>query len=221
MARKLYWGSGSSWCWRLQIVLEEKALEYESHLLSFSQGDHKKPPVSTLNPRGQLPTFVDGSLVICESGAACQYLEEEYPASGLRLIPHDVKLKARVLQFMYEANNMADIFTCIFRSYQEAQKGGAPLEGPIWNMKTARLGEELGFWESSLTGKTFLMGDSFTMADAFLYPFIASCVRSSLSLEKYPALSAYYSHMSERESVKKTRPPHWKEGPGVPAMANL
>lgn len=40
---------------------------------------HKTPEVLKLNPRGQVPVFKDGDLVVSESLAAIQYLEEAYP----------------------------------------------------------------------------------------------------------------------------------------------
>ena len=38
--RVLYWGSGSTPCWRVQIALAEKELPYESKLLQFSKSAH-------------------------------------------------------------------------------------------------------------------------------------------------------------------------------------
>lgn len=222
MARKLYWGSGSAWCWRLQIVLEEKGVDYESHLISFSKGEHKLPQITSVNPRGQVPTFVDGDIVVNESGAACQYVDDAYPNVGPRLIPDDIKLKAQVLQFMWESNNLYTPFSKIFEYSREATKTG-PVDKAVLKPLTEKLKSELGYWEKTLTGKKFLVGDTFTMADAFFYPLLASNVRWGLDFEKanFPALAAYHAHISEKESVQKSTPPHWKEGPGNPLLADL
>lgn len=37
----LYWGSGSPYACKVQIVLEEKELQYESHFLKFSNQERK------------------------------------------------------------------------------------------------------------------------------------------------------------------------------------
>ena len=50
----LYWGSGSTPCWRIQIVLDEKNLDYGSKLLSFDTKEHKSEEILKLNPRGQV-----------------------------------------------------------------------------------------------------------------------------------------------------------------------
>ena len=66
----------------------------------------------------------------------------------------------------------------------------------------------------SLQGKEYLVGDKFSMADVIFYPSIAVTIRMGACLEKsYPALQSYYLRISERPSVKATRPPHWSEGP--------
>ena len=51
----LFWGSGSSPCWRPMIVLEEKGLGgYPNKLIEFSKQEHKGEYVKKLNPRGQV-----------------------------------------------------------------------------------------------------------------------------------------------------------------------
>lgn len=50
----LYWGSGSTPCWRVQIALEEKSIVYGQKLLSFDKNEHKTEEMLALNPRGQV-----------------------------------------------------------------------------------------------------------------------------------------------------------------------
>lgn len=71
----LYWGSGSTPCWRVQITLEEKNIPYGQKLLSFDKNEHKTEELLKLNPRGQLPTLKIGNTSLNESLGACLYLE--------------------------------------------------------------------------------------------------------------------------------------------------
>ena len=41
--------------------------------------EHKDPKYLAVNPRGQMPTLIDGDIVVCESLAALFYLEDAYP----------------------------------------------------------------------------------------------------------------------------------------------
>ncbi len=56
--RVLYWGSGSTPCWRVQIALAEKDLPYESKLMQFS----KSAPCPALVMAGHMQCAVDPSL---------------------------------------------------------------------------------------------------------------------------------------------------------------
>lgn len=51
----LFWGSGSTPCWRVMICLEEKNLtQYDGKQLSFLNYEHKSEDVREINPRGQV-----------------------------------------------------------------------------------------------------------------------------------------------------------------------
>src|SRR5208282_6711731 len=79
MAIDLYWGSGSAYCWRVQLALEHKGLAYNSHLLKFDQQEHQAPAMLALNPRGRVPVLRDGDYVVFESVAILYYLDLKYP----------------------------------------------------------------------------------------------------------------------------------------------
>ena len=55
----LYYGSGSPYAWRVNLALEHKALPYERLVLSFGQGDNKKPGYMQFNPRGKVPVRIE------------------------------------------------------------------------------------------------------------------------------------------------------------------
>ena len=122
--RVLYWGSGSGPAWRAQIALAEKGLKYDSRQIEFSKSKHthncfapmlsllstrqanpvtdqhvpaeghKAPEVLALNPRGQVPTFKDGDVVVNESLAVIQYLDHKYPEPSLQRLIETENLQA-------------------------------------------------------------------------------------------------------------------------------
>ncbi|KAK7480655.1 hypothetical protein BaRGS_00028127 [Batillaria attramentaria] len=213
----LYWGSGSAPCWRPMIVLEEKGIKgYGSKMISFSNKEHKGEEVMKLNPRGQVPTFRDGDVVVNESNAICDYLEFKYGEQGTRLLPTDPAKRALVLQRMHEVQNLhkaliEQIVYYIWRTKPE----DINQETLATKKKEAR--EELERWEAYLKEQgdgSFVAGKEFSMADVYLFPTLAFAVRGKLDMSKTPALAAWYATMEKRQSVQATWPPHWKEGPG-------
>src|SRR6266436_2217763 len=89
-----YYGSGSPYSWRVQLVLEEKRLAYEPVLLSFQKGEHKSPEHLARSPHGKVPALSDGDLVLYESTPIVEYLEERYPVPAL--LPDDAARRATV-----------------------------------------------------------------------------------------------------------------------------
>ncbi|XP_029635212.1 glutathione S-transferase A [Octopus sinensis] len=208
----LYWGSGSIPCWRIMITLEEKGLDYNSRLMSFEKKEHKSKEITTLNPRGQLPTMKVGDCVVNESFAACDYLETVYKDKGTSLYPpaSSEKQLALVLQKMHETCNIQQKMVTNIIYYLW---GNPNPDKDLLTKRHAELAEELVRWEDYMKElkSTFLTGPDITMADVMFFPYIAFGVRSGLQLEsRYPCLAAYYNMMKERPSVKKSWPPHWK-----------
>jgi len=72
---ELYWGNGSPNSWRVMLGLLFKDLDYDDHLLSLPDREHKQPGYTALNPRAKVPTLVDGEVVISESIAILAYLD--------------------------------------------------------------------------------------------------------------------------------------------------
>jgi glutathione S-transferase len=49
----IYWGSGSPFAWRALLTAELKGVDYESALISFGDGDLRKPEYLEMNPRAR------------------------------------------------------------------------------------------------------------------------------------------------------------------------
>ncbi|XP_048731048.1 glutathione S-transferase A-like isoform X1 [Ostrea edulis] len=182
----LYWASGSVPCWKAMLALEEKGFSrYKNKMISFDKKEEKSPEILKLNPRGQVPTFTHGTIVVNESSAICEYLESTFKEKGTQLVPSGRNERALVLQRMYEAT---------------------------FSKKTKSLKEELDRWDGYL-GQTgaFIAGPNFTMADVYFFPFVGFGVWLGLGLDKFPNLKAYYERACTRPSVKATWPPDWKE----------
>ena len=79
----------------LLLILEKSLLRPRRVLVRRSAEEHKSPEVMAINPRGQLPAFKDGNVIVNESFAAIIYLEETYD-SGARLLPKDTAARALV-----------------------------------------------------------------------------------------------------------------------------
>lgn len=74
------------------------------------------------------------------------------------------------------------------------------------------LADELTYWEEYLIAD-FVCGSEFTMADVFLFTYLAQLVRGSISFDSRPNIKKYYENLSQRPSIQASWPPHFKTSP--------
>lgn len=215
MAIEFYCGSGSPYAWRVWLGLEHKELAYTLKLLSFSAGDLKQPQFLALNPRGKVPVLVDDGFVLYESAAILDYLEEAYSGRGERLLPDDVRARARARRLIREADNylapaMENLVDDILFSPPEQWNADA-----IARARDAFIAE-LSRFETELDGDFF--AGTVGSVDYTVYPIIALALRSerkkpdlNLSANIPLKLAAWMRRMEALPYFTKTYPPHWKQ----------
>ena len=213
-----YWGSGSAPSWRVIICIYEKHLyDAQLKLLSMSDKEHKTPPILELNPRGQVPTFVDGDIVINESLAICQYLAYTYRDQGTELLPMTGADFATVLQRIHEIDTLyskvIDLSRYFFkrRSYYTEE---------VVREKIDAFTNEIYRWESYINDSYFV-GSSFTLADACFFPVLAFLVRLGFDVSRLPKLNQFYNTHQTRESIEKSWPPHWSSSANKTVFKHL
>ncbi|XP_076610112.1 glutathione S-transferase A-like [Chaetodon auriga] len=210
----LLWGSGSPFCWKVMIALEEKNLTgYNQKLLSFEKKENKSKEFLEINPRGELPAFTHGDKILHESLAACFYLESQFKSQGNKLIPDGAAEQALMYQRLFEGfplyQKMADFMFYIWLVPEEERHESAQKRN-----KEALIAE-LKLWEGYLDkAPCCLAGKTFTLADVAIFPSIAFLLHYGLRKERYPKLTAYYNGLKDRPSIKATWPPTWLDSPG-------
>ena len=177
-------------------------------------GVHKSPDMLQMNPRGQVPVFIDaeqgGSIPIYESLAILSFLEMAYPR--LALLPDSNSARGVVLMRMQETNNWSAVTMDFMRSVKRA-KVGEPLGGhcrAFIARKRELLRKEMALWDRYIGSNTFLAGAQITLADVSFFPLLAFAVRCGLCLDEFAQLGRYYRIMEALPAVQATWPPHWR-----------
>jgi len=212
---QLYYGSGSPYAWRVQLGLEHKALPYERIVLSFAQGDLKKPEHLARNPRGKIPVLVDGDFSLYESAAILEYLDDAYPAQGRRLFPGDARERAMQRRVILETN---DSFEKASDPLVDQAFGKKPEERSAETIAQAREATraELAHLERGLRGE-FFGGDAPGAADFTVYTILGFLRRCELKLPDIAFTElvgdrfvAWMRRMDGLEFADRCIPPHWK-----------
>lgn len=217
MSLVLYYGSGSPYAWRVQLALEHKALSYELKVLSFSEGDTRKPEFVALNPRHEVPVLVDGDFVLYESNAIVEYLDEAYPGRGASLFPGDVRQRALVRRLVREVDNH---FAKATDEIMDQAFGKKPEERDPAKIAAGRKAavEEAAMFTRAMRGD-YLAG-ALSAADYTLYPFVGTLWRAEMRLPDLdaagiltPELRAWKARIEALPYFDNTIPPHWRTKP--------
>jgi glutathione S-transferase len=177
------------------IVLREAEIPFELDLvdrktkIAASGLDYK-----ALNPKGSVPALqLDDGQVLTEGTAIIQYLADVRPAKKLAPPPGTME-HYRLLEWLnFIATDLHKGFSPFFSPFApDAMKQAA----------RERLLDRFGFVDRKLAGKTFLMGDSFTIADAYLFVMYGWSKRFEVPLDTFPNLTAYFQRLAERPSIR-------------------
>jgi glutathione S-transferase len=223
----LYWGSGSTPAWRVQLALAMKGLSYESRLLSFSGRDTRKPEFLAINPRGKVPTLIDGDVVVNESLAILAYLDRKFPEPPLfgQTAAETGDVWRHVME--YESHG-APAFTALSRAVFAATPDAAKAREAVPEVvaELDRLAPRVA--------RGALVGSALSAADIVWYCGFQQVVRAAtrpaaadMDLGVYPvggrwpALVPWARRIEAIPGFLQTYPPHWLEGahPSPTALA--
>ena len=219
MAVEVFWGSGSPFAWSVMLALEVKGVPYTGHLLSFSEGDLKKPAFLAMNPRGKVPVIKDGDFTLSESNAILAWLEAKKPQPALfGTTPEQTGAiwRAVLEHAAYFQHHTHAISGAVFYKRLDT-------EAELVKTAAKAVGEELGRYEAALAKGSWLVGGSMSAADLVAYPhfelFFRLAARPEVKdfglgfdkgFDAYPALSAGRARIKAIPGYDNTYPPHWK-----------
>jgi glutathione S-transferase len=192
---KLYYAKGAC-SLSPHIVLLEAGLPFSLEKIEFAtKKTAQGVDYLTINSKGAVPALqLDDGRVLTEGPAIVQYLADQKPESGLA---------PRAGTF--ERYQLMEILNYIT---SEVHKGFSPLFNPKisadWKASAlANLDKKLDWLSGFLMNKTYLMGNTFTVADAYLFTVLSWAPGRAIDLGKWPVLSAYQSRVSQRPKVQQ------------------
>ena len=162
---------------KVSIMLEEIALPYEPHFVSFDTNDQNSPEFLSLNPNNKIPAILDPDgpggqpLPLFESGAILIYLAEK---SG-KLLPRDAAARYQAIQWiMFQVGGVGPMFGQLGFFHKFAGKDyedKRPRDRYV--AESRRL---LGVMDRHLAGRAWMLGDDYSIADIALFPWVNNMV---------------------------------------------
>lgn len=147
-----------------------------------------------VNPKGYVPALqLDNGEVLSEVGVICQYLADQKPAAGL--VP--------------AAGSMARYHLMEWLNFvaTEVHKSIGALFNPkmtpeMREVQLGLIGRRLGALEKMLAGKQYLMGDAFSVADAYLYTVLNWTHIHKIDMTQWPNIQAFMTRVAARPKVQ-------------------
>jgi glutathione S-transferase len=151
--------------------------------------------LSTVNPKNQVPVLeLDNGQRLTEGPVIVQYLADQKPGSGL-VPPPGTMERYHVQEWLnFVTSELHKTFGPMFRptTPEEFKK-----------ISREYLGQRFDWIDKELARKQYLMGDNFTVADAYMFTVLRWSPRVGIDLSKWSNIKAYLDRVAARPKVKE------------------
>jgi glutathione S-transferase len=151
--------------------------------------------LSSVNPKNQVPVLeLDDGQKLTEGPVIVQYLADQKPASGL-VPPPGTMDRYRVQEWLnFITSELHKTFGSLFRPTTPED-----FKPTLRDM----LGQRFDWIDKQLAGKQYLMGEKFTVPDAYLFTVLRWSPRVGIDLSKWKNITAYIDRVAARPKVQE------------------
>ena len=200
MTKRILWGVGSSRALRAHWALVFLGLEYETRAILTRTPAMETPEYRAVNPRGKIPTLIDGDLTVTESPAIVAYLAERYSTPERRLIPEGIEQRAFYFEWMSFISMELDATSL----YVLRRHEGLP---EIYGPAPAACVAARAYFERMIKaaalrlddGRRFLLGEAFFGVDILMTSCLDLAVNYGFELPE--AFAAYRARIDDEPST--------------------
>ncbi len=191
---------------RVVLLLEMLGLPYR--FIPAPAQVRQSPEFLRLNPLGQIPVLLDGSVVVSDSNAILVYLAKRY-AADTQWLPTDAISASKVQRWLSIAAGEirfgpATARAKVLWNAPGDRDGAIEIARRLLRFMEAHLGEHV-------SDRSFIAAEHPTVADLACYSYVAHAPEGGISLAQYPAVRAWLSRVE--------RLPRFKPMPSSPAAA--
>ncbi|SPB18716.1 glutathione S-transferase [Caballeronia novacaledonica] len=177
------------------IALEESGLPYEIEAVDLkTKVTASGADFSKITAKGYVPALLlDTGEVLTEGPAILQYIADQVPAKHLAPL-NDGMARYRLQSWLtFIGTELHANFTPFFY----------PTSGSDWKATAmAKLQHRLTYVAQHIDDKQFLLGNEFSIGDAYLFTVLGWAKHIDLDLGKWPALVAYQERVGARPGVQ-------------------
>jgi glutathione S-transferase len=188
----LYDSAVSGNCYKVRLLFAQLGIEYERRELSVIDRSNRQDVIGGMNPALRVPTLVlDDGRTLGESNAITWYF-----ADGTEYLPDDRFERAQVLQWLFfeQYDHEPNIAVARFWKLASIDPGPDQLAAKHAGGEKALSAIERHLGE----GRTFLVGERYTIADIALYAYTHVAPEGGFSLEPYPGIRTWLERVAAK-----------------------
>jgi glutathione S-transferase len=191
---KLYYAPGAC-SLASHIALHETGLPFEIDKLNVpTKTTSIGEDFMQINPKGYVPAIkLDDGSILTEGAAILQYIADQNPDSGLAP-------KAGTMERYRLQEWLTFISTEIHKSFSPLFNKASSDE--VKNNARDLLTKRIGYVEKQLASKPYLMGDNFTVADAYMFVVVSWSSHVGFDLGQFPRINEYMARIAARPAVQ-------------------
>lgn len=199
----LFGASISPFVRKVLMCANEKGLTLEHRPVSPHVDD---PQFKAASPLGKIPAFQDGDYTLADSSAIVHYLDAKYPAKPV--IPVDAKARGKAIWYeeycdtvLFPTATVIFVNRVLLPKFRKVPGDTAKADAEVQK----NLPTHFAYLESVVPAQGFMVGDSFSIADAAITCQLINLQHSDAPVDaaKYPKLAAYFKRMAARASVSE------------------
>jgi glutathione S-transferase len=202
MSLTLFMHPLASFCHKVLIALYERQIEFKAEIVDFGN-EGSAAQFLEIWPVGKIPVLRDEkrNRTVPETTIIIEYLDQHY-GSGARLLPPEAQqaLDARLWDRFFDLYIGLPVQKIVIdRIRGEGEHDPKGVADARATLTTA-----YGMIEKQLSEKTWVIGETFSIADCAATPalFYANTLQSFAT--SHPNLAAYFARLVARDSVRRT-----------------
>jgi glutathione S-transferase len=193
---KLYYSPGAC-SLSPHIVLREAGLKFDLVRVDLATKKLKDGGADffPVNPKGQVPVLeLDNGERLSEGPAIVQYVADQKPESGLAPANGTMARYHTQEWLNFVTSDLHKVFAPLFR---------ATTPDEFVKITKETLANKFTYLDKHLAGRQYLMGDKFTVADAYCFTIVNWSNFKNIDLGAWPNLKAYMARVASRPKVQE------------------
>jgi glutathione S-transferase len=195
MRMKLYYSPGAC-SLSPHIVLREAGYKFDLEQVNLQSKKTKEGgDFLAINPKGQVPTLqLDDGEILTEGPAIVQYLADHKPEAGLAPANGTMGRYHTQEWLNFVTSDLHKVFAPLFRPTTPEE---------FVKITKDNLAAKFTMLDKHLAKNQFLMGEKFTVADAYCFTVVNWSRFKDIDLTRWPNLNAYMERVGARPKVQE------------------